>query len=203
MRRGRAGTGRRRFGGRDRRGASALRSSSSVRWRWPLRPEGAAASDGPGVLPRNRTGDQEIRTPSDRYRSAIGQGKVADFRRSRFLDGQPVRAVFDQGGRRREGAEPPSRISKADAWRALYGWRARARPTAEDMGPAAAGAAAREGFDRGRTRCHQDRRCNNGKEVIPCLTLRWRVAQVRRTRLWSRPPGSADAAGNINLNKSA
>jgi len=47
------------------------------------------------------------------------------------------------------------------------------------------------------------RRCNNGKEVIPCLTLRWRVAQVRRTRLRSRPPGLADAAGNINPSKPA
>jgi hypothetical protein len=47
------------------------------------------------------------------------------------------------------------------------------------------------------------RRCNNGKEVIPCLTLRWRVAQIRRSRLRSRPSGSADAAENINPNKSA
>ena len=38
-------------------------------------------------------------------------------------------------------------------------------------------------------------RCNNGKEVIQCLTQRWRVPPLRRTRPWSRPPGSADAAG--------
>jgi hypothetical protein len=47
------------------------------------------------------------------------------------------------------------------------------------------------------------RRCNNGKEVIQCLTLRWRVAQVRRTRSWSRPSGSADAAGNSKPTKPA
>ena len=41
-----------------------------------------------------------------------------------------------------------------------------------------------------------DARCNSGKEVIQCLTPRWRVWFCRRTRLWSRPPGSADAAGN-------
>jgi hypothetical protein len=46
-------------------------------------------------------------------------------------------------------------------------------------------------------------RCNNGKEVIPCLTSRWRVAQVRRTRLRSRPPGSPDAAGTNNPSKPA
>jgi hypothetical protein len=61
----------------------------------------------------------------------------------------------------------------------------------------------REGFDRAPTRWHHASRCNNGKEVIPCLTLRWRVAPVRRTRLRSRPPGSPDAAGNINPSKPA
>jgi hypothetical protein len=36
-------------------------------------------------------------------------------------------------------------------------------------------------------------RCNDGKEVIQCLTSWWRV-EFRRTRLWSRPSGSGDAA---------
>jgi hypothetical protein len=79
--------------------------------------------------------------------------------------------------------------------------------------PAGAGSAAGDGRDRvavsgsarkALTAAARDginlRRCNNGKEVIPCLTLRWRVAQVRRSRLRSRPSGSADAAENINPN---
>jgi hypothetical protein len=40
-------------------------------------------------------------------------------------------------------------------------------------------------------------RCNNGKEVIQCLTSWWRV-WLRRTRLWSRPPGSVDGAETSN-----
>ena len=40
-------------------------------------------------------------------------------------------------------------------------------------------------------------RGNNGKEVIQCLTSRWRV-WLRRTRLWSRPPGSVDGAETSN-----
>jgi hypothetical protein len=105
--------------------------------------------------------------------------------------------------RRRPMLETAFRISNAHAWRALSGWRSRARTTAGSNDRAAAGAAAREGFDRGRPRWHHASRCNNGKEVIQCLTSRWRVAQARRTRPWSRPPGSADAAGNINPIKPA
>jgi hypothetical protein len=55
----------------------------------------------------------------------------------------------------------------------------------------------REAFDRQAPECHMGVRRNNGKEVIQCLTLWWRVGQDRRLGPWSRPPGSADAAEKL------
>jgi hypothetical protein len=57
------------------------------------------------------------------------------------------------------------------------------------------GAAARtkESFDTGARQCHLLEQVQQGKEVIQCLTSWWRVG-FRRTRPWSRPPGSGDGA---------
>jgi hypothetical protein len=145
--------------------------------------------------PQNATGDAEIGQASDRYRSEIGQGWASEsggVLRFWTADAPPA-----------AGGGEAFRIRRVDAWGAWPGWRRGARPEAGGSDRAAAGESARKALTAAARDGINLRRCNNGKEVIPCLTLRWRVAQVRRTRLRSRPPGSPDAAGNIKPSKPA
>ena len=147
---------------------------------------------------RNRTDDRQIGQGGAQISVQIGQRPAG---RAGYGGFPRTPAAF--GGWRAAGDrcwEAAFRIKSVHAWRELSGWRRGARPEAGGSDRAVAGGSARKALTAAARDGINLRRCNNGKEVIPCLTLRWRVAQVRRSRLRSRPSGSADAAENINSN---